>query len=518
MPNIVKMSAESSNRRVAKNTLILYVRMFITMAIGMWTSRIVLNALGFTDQGLYNLVGGFVSFLGLLTGSINASFSRFLTYEIGRGDNDALNKVIRNATTVQWMLVLIVLLIAETVGLWFVCNKMVIPPDRMQAVLIVYHLSVALFAVELLSTAQSALVIAYEKMNVFAGVSIATSVGKFVIALIIAYSASDRLILYAVLLALLSVGTRIFYAVYCRRAFPFIKFGFSLNKAVFASMFSFAGWSSLTAMTSVLRTSGTGILLNIFGGPIANTINGIANSINGLVTIFANDFTTAYNPAIIKKYASENYSELVRFICLCAKFSFCLLLIVAIPVMINIEQLATLWLKRIPNGTGVFLRLIIICSLITSVSSPLVVAKNASGIIKNYQIVAGSISILTIPLSYLFLKIGLPLYYTYISIMITSIGLVIVRITMLKKSLPGWSSIMFVKTIVVNCIWVTIIASIIPILLYMFLPNNILSVLVQCVASFLWCCLCVYFVACNSYERDILKRLVCGILEKTRLK
>lgn len=514
MPNIVKMSAESSNRRVAKNTLILYVRMFITMAIGMWTSRIVLNALGFTDQGLYNLVGGFVGFLSIITSSIKSAFSRFLTYEIGRGNNEELNRIFRNATMVQWVLVLIVLLLAETIGLWFVCNKMVIPPDRMQAVLIVYHLSVALFAVELLSTAQSALVIAYEKMNVFAGVSIATSVGKFVIALVIAYSASDRLILYAILLALLSVGTRIFYAVYCRCAFPFIKLSASFDKEIFVSVFSFAGWSSITSSAHILRTSGTGVLLNLFGGPIANTINGIANSVSALITIFVNDFATAYNPQIIKSYAAKKSEDLITLLYRCSKFTYCVLLIVAVPVMVNVEPLLVLWLKKIPEHTVVFARLIIVYSLIECICIPLITAKNAAGNIRSYQIIVGGVVLMTLPISYLFLKLGFPLWITYVSMIFTSCVAFVFRMIVLKDSIPEWSSRNFFSTIILNCVITTIVSFTIPILLYYILPNKMLSVLVQCLVAVGWCCLCVYVIACNAEERRGLRNLALRFFDR----
>lgn len=508
------MQEENSNKRIAKNTLILYIPMFLSMAIGMWTSRIVLNALGFTDQGLYNLVGGFVGMLSLVTGSINGAFSRFLTYEIGKNDRNELNRVFRNATTVQWFLSLIIIFLAETIGLWFVYNKMVIPPDRMQAVLIVYQLSVFSFVLELISTAPSALIIAYEKMKIFACVTIATSLGRFVTALIIANSTADRLILYAALLTFMSFCVRVFYAIYCKRNFTFLKMGFSLDKHLFGPIFRFAGWNSIGTSAAILRGSGTGILLNLFGGPVANTINGIAGSLNNLATIFVNNFTTAYSPQITKKYASGDYSSLIRSIHQCSKFSYCLLLVMAIPVMINAGPLMNLWLKKIPEGTVIFGRLIIIFSLIECISNPLITAKNATGDIRNYQIVVGGILLLTIPISYVFLRAGLPIWFSYIAIIITSSSAFIARLVMLEGAIPGWSSRVFLATTVFRCMLTTGVSAVLPILLHVILPAGIWCVFAQCIIGFFWCCFCVYFVACNADERKGLQGMLFSILKR----
>lgn len=488
------------------------------MAIGMWTSRIVLNALGFTDQGLYNLVGGFVGFLSLLTGSINSSFSRFITYQIGRGDYNEVNRVFRNATTVQWALALVVVILAETAGLWFVYNKMIIPADRMLSVLIVYQLSIFSFVLGLISSAPTALVVAYEKMNVFAGVAIAEAVGKFVIAWIIIYADTDRLILYASLLTFQSLCVRIFYTIYCKHTFSFIKFGWSFNKELFIPIFSFAGWNSIGTSAAILRSSGTSVLLNLFGGPIANTINGIALSINGLATIFVNDFTTAYNPQIIKRYASADYHGLVRFLHQCSKFSYCLLLVIAIPVMVNVEPLLILWLKEIPEGTVIFARLIIIYSLIECICKPLITAKNATGKIKNYQIIVGGILLLTLPISYLFLKRGLPIWFSYIAIIITSVGAFVARMVMLKGSIPEWSSRVFLTTMVFRCILATAFSIVILVPLHTFMSDSVWSALLQCFVGFLWCGLCVYFIACNAIERIALRKMFFNLLERLKIK
>lgn len=512
------MSDTSTNKRVAKNTLILYVRMFITMAIGIWTSRLVINALGFTDQGLYNVVGGFVGLSALVTGSISVSISRFITYEIGKGDYTTVTKVVQNAFSVQWTLAAIVILLAETVGLWFLNTRLVIPADRLFAVNIVYQLSVGTIVISLLTSAPNALIIAHERMNIYAYVAVANSALAFLIALCISYYGGDRLILYSALQFLVSAGTIVFYTLYCRYKFKFIKYRFAYDKEIFAPIFSFAGWNGIGSSAAILRSSGTSILLNMFGGPIANTINGIAGSVNNLATLFVKDFTTAYTPQITKKYAAEDYSSLIQFLHQCSKFSYCLLAVMAIPLMFNIHPLLVLWLKKIPDGTVIFAQLIIVYSMIECLCRPLIVAKDATGKIRNYQIVVGGILLLTIPLTYVFFKLGLPIYFAYVSILITSVAAFMARMLMLNGSIPGWSSCIYLKKTVLRCIMATAICLVVPGIMHLFLPESAMSSIAQCIVGFFWCCACVYYIACDKNEKDAARNMINTLKHKVLRK
>lgn len=506
--------AENDNKRVAKNTLILYLRMFITMAIGIWTSRLVLNALGFTDQGLYNVVAGFVGLTSLITASISGSISRFITYETGRGNTSKVNRVVQNAISVQWILAIIVIILAETIGLWFLNNRLVIPIDRLFAVNVIYQLSIGNIVISLISSAPTALIWAHEKFNVSATVAIVNSVIALGIGLAITYFGGDRLILYALLQFFAALGVRIFYAVYCRRTFPDLKFRFAFDKEIFFPIFSFAGWNSLGSSAAILRTSGTSILLNIFGGPIVNTINGIANSVNNLATVFVNDFTTAYSPQITKKYAVGAYGELIPFLHQCSKLSYALLAVMAIPIFFNVEPLLILWLKEIPDGTVIFARLVIIYSLIECICKPLVGAKNATGKIRNYQIIVGGILLLTIPLTYVFLKLGLPLYFSYISMIITSTGAFIARMVMLQGDIPMWSTMRFLGTTVLRCVLATIVGIVLPWILHITMNSSMLSTLGQCAIGFVWCASALYFIALNTSERAAVIRMIKPTLSR----
>lgn len=384
----------------------------------------------------------------------------------------------------------------------------------MFAVHIVYQASIASFVVSLMSSVPNALVIAHERMNIFAYVSIGHAVCNLAVAFAISYSGFDRLILYALLHLLVSIGFRVFYTVYCRIEFKKIKFGIGFNKDVFIPVFSFAGWNLIGTSAGILRSSGTSVLLNIFGGAIANTINGIANSAASLVSMFVGDFTTAFNPQIIKKYAAGEYESLVSFLHLCSKFSYTLLAVMAVPVMINIEPLLVLWLKKIPEGTAIFSRLVITYSMIECICRPLQEAKGATGDVKMYHIVVGGILLFTLPISYAFLKLGLPIWSTYIAIIITSIAAFFARMAMLRGCIPGWSSVAFMLKTVLPCILATVVSFILPIYLHRVMNAQIWSVLMQCFIGFVWSCGCFYFVACNRSERQSMLRMVGAVFEK----
>ena len=500
----------STNKRVAKNTLILYVRMFITMAIGIWTSRLVINALGFTDQGLYNLVGGFVGMLSLVSSSISTSISRFLTYEIGRGNMDKVSEAYRTANAVQLCLSIIVVVLAETVGLWFMNHKLVIPEERFWAVHIVYQLSVANFVMGLMCSPQSALIIAYERMSIYAYTNIFNSVATLGIAIAIAHTGFDRLVLYATLLFALSLAMRVFFIVYIRSTCPEVKRGYSLSKEYFRPIFSFAGWSSLGMTAGVLRGSGISVLLNMFGGPIANTVNGIASSVGNFATIFIKDFTTAYSPQIIKKYSRGDYPELNLFLIRCSKFTFCMMMVMAVPIIVNVEPLLILWLKKIPEGTVVFSRLIILCTLVDTLSYPLMYAAAATGNIKKYQIVVGSISLLVLPLAYVFLKCGLPLYFSYVAMLITFVIALIGRMFIIPSLIPGWSNRIYLTSVVFRCLLTFIVCLALQILLNIVLPQSVLSAILQCFIGFTLTSTVVLVILCDQTERtfiiDIIKK------------
>jgi O-antigen/teichoic acid export membrane protein len=487
--------------------------MIITLLISIFSTRIILNALGFVDNGLYNLVGGFVALFGIVTSSMSSAISRFITYEIGSGNNIALNSIFKSALKIQKFLGIAIILLGETIGLWVLFNVLNIPKDRFNAVFYVYQFSLIGFALGLMMIAQNSLLVAYERFDVIAKVSILSSLAKLAIVIAVYYSSMDRLILYSGLLFVLSLVTRLFYIIYIKRHFPNINPKLAEANDNSKKLYSFACWNLFGEVSGVLKGSGIGIVLNLFGGPIANTKNGIANQINGLVSIFVNDFTSSYRPQITKLYAQGESDLLKIFLYRCSKFSFYLVSILAVPVLFNMHELLIIWLKSIPDGTCIFATIVIICSLCESVSYPLITAKHATGNVKYYQIVVGGILLFTVPLAYIFLKIGLPIYFAYVAILITSLSALATRLYMLRGFMKGWSTFDYVKTVLLRLIAVFLVAISLPIVLKIYIvQTGIMQTLIISGVDFIWSGLVILIVGCDKSERSFivsnLKRLL----------
>ena len=422
----------SNNKRIAKNTLMLYIRMLITMIVGLFTSRVVLQALGVEDYGIYNVVGGVVSMFSLLSGSLSAAIGRFITFELGRNDIEKLRKVFSSAVTIQILLALIITVFAETIGLWFLNNKLVIPEERMFAAQWVYQLSILTFAINLISVPYNAAIIAHERMSTFAYMSILDVFGRLLIAYSIYYTSCDKLIFYGILCAALSLLNRLIYGIYCKKHFEECSYHFSFDKSLLKQMFGFAGWNFIGASSAVLRDQGGNMLLNIFCGPTANAARGIAMQVNSAVHGFVSNFMTALNPQITKSYASGDHDYMMSLIYKGARFSFYILLILSLPVIINVNYILTLWLGVVPEHTTIFVQLVLIFAMSESLATPLVTAMLATGNIRNYQIIVGGLQMMNLPISYIFLKLGYPPETIFIVAIFISICCEMARLYMLR--------------------------------------------------------------------------------------
>ena len=323
------MEEQSSNKRIAKNTVALYFRMIITMLVGLFTSRIILQALGVEDYGIYNVVGGFVAIFSMISGSLTSAISRYITFELGRANIDKLRIVFSTSILVQIGLGVIIILIGETVGLWFLYNKMVIPEARLDAAFWVFQFAILTFIINLLSTPYNACIISHERMNAFAYISIYEVICKLLICYAVMYSPRDRLVCYAILLFCVGVSVRIVYALYCKKYFEECNFRYVLDKELLKRMFSFAGWNFIGSAGWVLRAEGGTILFNLFGGPTINAANGIAAALSGVVTGFVTNFTMAFNPQITKDYAAKKYEDLNLLLIYGPKISFYMMLFMA---------------------------------------------------------------------------------------------------------------------------------------------------------------------------------------------
>lgn len=496
-------------RRIAKNTLILYVRMFFMMLLGLFTSRIVLEALGENDYGIYNVVGGVVAMFTVISGALTTSVTRFITFEMGRGDEAQLGKVYSTAVNVQLILAVIVVLLAEPVGLWFIDNKMTISPDRIGAAQMVMHFSLLSFVVNLISVPQMASITAHEQMSAYAYIGILDGSLRFVAAMLISRSSSDRLVGYAALMAAVVLIVRASYGIYCRTHFPECRYRPVFDRTLIKEMFSFAGWNFIGVSAGILRDQGGNILVNIFSGPSVNAARGVAVQLNGAIQSFVTNFMTAVNPQITKSYASGEHGYMFSLLRKSSRMSFYLLFILALPVLFNTEFIMNLWLKEVPVHSVLFVQLFLVFTLSECISQPLITAMFATGKVRDYQLIVGGLQLLNLPVSYVFLKMGAcPEVTVMVAVAISQICLV-ARLIMLEKMI-GLSVRNFLHRVYFNVLTVTAVAVIMTSVLVFFLPQGFWWSLLRILLSLLSAGLSVMFVGCSRYER----RDILGFIKK----
>ena len=502
---------QTNNKRIAKNTLMLYIRMMFGMMVSLYTSRVVLNTLGVEDYGIYNVVGGFVTMFSLISNSLSASTSRFLTYELGKGDMQQLKQVFSTSLSIHALLVVAVFLLAETIGVWFLNTKMTIPTDRLYAANWVFQASVFAFMIGLFSVPYNASIVSHEKMNFFAYLGIFDVLMRLGIVLFIAYSPwqFDRLIIYALLLVGVSVIWQLANMIYCNRHFQECKLQFAFHSGNWKEMSSFAGWNFIGCTAGLLKEQGVNLLLNLFVGPVLNAARGIALSVNTAVGSFVGNFMTALCPQITKSYAAGEYVFMMSLVERGSRFSFYILFLLALPILFETEFMLTLWLNDFPEHTVNFVRLILLLSLSDVLSNTLITLQNATGKIRNYQIAVGGALMLNFPISYLCLKMGCVPESVFIVALIVSVLCLILRLLFLRRMVQ-LSVKQYLYSVCLNVLSVSLISVIIPILVYSQMEEGWARFL-----SIIFCCmvcsaLSIYLVGCSMSERKF-------ILDRVRL-
>lgn len=508
------MSDTSTNsRRIAKNTLLLYFRMLLTMVVSLYTSRVVLGALGVEDYGIYNVVGGVVAMFSMLSGSLSAAISRFITFELGTGNSEKLARVFSSSVTIQLCLCAIVLLGAETLGLWFLNNKMVIPESRIYAANWVYQLSLLTFVINLISIPYNAAIIAHEKMSAFAYISIFEAVSKLIVAYCIVVSQIDKLILYASMLATIAIIIRLIYGVYCKKRFEECTYHFIYDHDLLRQMFGFAGWNFIGASSTLLRDQGGNIVINLFCGPAVNAARGIAFQVNAAIHSFVSNFMTALNPQITKSYASGDHEYMMMLLFQGARLSYYILLLLSLPVIVNTHYILQLWLGQVPEHTVLFVQLVLVFGMCESISSPLITAMLATGKIRNYQLVVGGFQMMNLPVSYILLRLGaFPETVLIVAIVISQLCLAS-RLYMLR-GLIGLKARDFIKKVYINVTVVTMLSTVIPFVLASTLEDNIWSFIMLCATAFSSTLFVEFYVGCTARERQFVVSKVKTIIRK----
>ena len=510
------MPQETSHRtcRIAKNTLMLYIRMLFMMFMGLYTSRIVLQALGESDFGIYNVVGGVVAMFAMISGALNSAVSRFITFEMGKGSEAQLNKVYSTAVTIQLILAALVVAVAEPVGLWFIDNKMTIDPVRIPAARMVLHFSILSFVINLMSVPQMASITAHERMSAYAAIGIMDGLLRFGTALLIRNSSSDRLIYYAALMMLTVLLVRLAYGIYCRLNFEECRYRPVFDGSLMKEMFSFAGWNFIGVTAGVLRDHGGNILVNIFSGSVAvNAARGVALQLSNAVQSFVTNFMTAVNPQITKSYAAGERDYMFSLMRKSSRMAYYLLFIIALPVLFNMEALLELWLDEVPETSVSFARLFLILALSESLSGPLVTGMLATGNIRNYQILVGGLIMLNFPVSYIFLKLGAaPEVTVAVAVVISQICL-FARLYMLRKAMQ-FPMREYLRRVYLNIIKVTVVASAVAWSLQTLVPAGWLGFVLGVLACVVCGALSVLFIGCSQSERQELLQMVLRRIRK----
>lgn len=513
------MSNQTSdnNKRIAKNTLLLYVRMLFTMAVSLFTSRVILNTLGVENYGINNVVGGIVTMFSVLSGSLSASISRFITFELGKGNLQRLKTVFSTGVNIQLGMSLLVVILAEAVGIWFLNTKMNIPVERLNAANWVFQCAILTFVLNLLSVPYNAAIIAHEKMSAFAYISVVEVSLKLIIVYMLTISPFDRLKTYAVLLLLVGAIIRFVYGYYCKRHFEECTYHFILDKPVLKEMTGFAGWNFLGNGAYMLNTQGVNILMNLYFGVAVNAARGVATQVDAALKQFVNNFTTAVNPQITKSYAQGDLDYMHKLVCRSAKFSAFLMMFFAVPIILETNTILTIWLKTVPDYAVIFLQWIIISSFMDTVlANSLVTSMLATGKIKRYQIIVTTVGCLVFPLSWIAFKLGFEPQVGYILYFIIYTILLFVRLYLLKDmvKLPV---MMYIREVLYKLAPVIVVGFAIPGILILTMDAGWLRLILVCLLSVLVTAASEYFVGLSNKEKDFVAekiKLVIGKIKK----
>lgn len=499
--------SSNNNRRIAKNMLFLYFRMFFIMAVNLYTSRIVLKTLGVEDFGIYNVVGGIITMFAFINSAMATTTQRYLTFELGRNDRVGLKTVFSASVTIHFIIAAIILLLGETVGLWFLYHKMVIPESRMQAALWVYQLSILATIVMIVSVPYNACIIAHEKMSAFAYISILEVLLKLGIVYVLWLVDWDKLKLYAVLMFATQLLIRLVYGRYCGKHFGETKLQLVKDKKLIKEMLSFAGWNLWGNCASVFSTQGLNILLNMFFGPTVNAARGIAVQLQAAIMQFSVSFQTAVNPQITKAYAGHDMSYMHKLIYGASKYSCFLLILLSFPIMLNMPFLLRVWLSEYPAYTVSFARLMICCTIVDAVANPLMVSASATGKVRKYQSTLGCLMLCILPVSYVVLKLGGNAISVFVVNLIICIIAFVTRLLIIRPMI-GLSFRTYFKEVVVRIFLVIIVVMWIPFLMKCNMSDDWKTCILTSIVSIAVLMPAMYYLGLDKTERLFLKEKV----------
>lgn len=509
------MGIKEKSNKIAKNAFFMYVRMLLIMLINLYTSRVTLKCLGIDDYGIYNVVGGIVTMFSFINSAMASSIQRFLNIAIEKNDGSS-KTIFTSSIHIHLIIAFIVLLLSETIGLWFLNEKIQLDSTRLFAANCVYQCSVFSTLIMIISVPYNAMIIAQEKMSAFAYISIAEASLKLLIVLLLIYfNTYDSLIIYALLLLGIQIIIRFLYQHYCYKNFDMPQFTWNINRHQIKEIGSFAGWSFLGNIAIIGLTQGVNIVLNLFFGPVVNAARGIAVQVQNAVQGFASNFQVAINPQIIKSYSAGDIEYMHKLIITSSKFSFYVLMILIIPIFLEINSILDIWLDIVPNHTGNFVRLILGITLFETCANSVTTGINANGHIKKYQSSIGTILLLVVPISYIALHFGLPAETVFCVHLAITIIAQAIRLVF-AKNLIKLSIRLYIREVYVKIFEVLVISLIIPIFLQQLLPSSFLRLIIIIFTSIIVSSLTIYLIGMNINERKMAKEKVYQLINKLR--
>lgn len=501
----------SNNKLIAKNTIALYVRMLFAMIVSLYTSRVVLEYLGETDYGIQNVVAGIVTMFAFLSNTLASASQRYFAFELGRNNISRLQKIFSLTTLLYLIVIAIIVLLAETVGIWFVNEKMCISADRLYAANVVFQLSILSFCVTIFATPYQAIIIARERMDVYALVGILDAVLHLLFVLFLQYFISnyDCLIAYGFVMLLYKCICQFLYVYYASSKFKESKFVFCWDGSLAKEMLSYSAWNVFGAVAQICRSQGINMLISVFFLPVVNAARGIAYQVENALNVFATNFYTAVRPQVTKRYASGDVNSAMSLVYSSSKFTYFLLAFVSVPMIVFIEHIIGIWLVKVPELAPVFTKLVIIMALIDSLSNPLMTIMQATGKVKIYQLVTGTLVLLNFPISWIFLYCGYSAEYTmYVGILIALISL-LSRLIIVKHYV-GFSLRKYFKYVLTRVVIVTFCALLISQTISVLILSDlsIFNVLSSYTLSVLVTIGLIYFIGLTKDEREVITQII----------
>lgn len=509
------MKTDSGNIRIAKNTLFLAIRMFFVLLITLFTTRLVLSALGVEDYGVYNVVFGVVTMGAFINTSLSHGIQRFFNFELAKNGEAGAIKVYNNAVYMQLGMALLLIILGETIGVWYVSNKLIVGIGRMNTAKLVFQFSLFSFALMIIETPFLAVIMAYERMSYYAFVSVLDAILKLIIAIVISHYYKDRLLLYGILISTLSIIKYLLYFVYIRHNFKKIKFTGSFDWLLFRNIMSFSGWNILTTFAGITKNQGVDIIINRFFGPAMNAARGIASQVFQAFNNLISTITTATRPQTIQSYAVGNRTRTMNMMYTLSKVTLYIVYIVGLPIAIETEFILKLWLgASVPEYATMFVRLSVVLALFDKINTAVTGVVHATGKMKLYNSIVSIINIMTLPLVYFFFRIEMPVEFAYYVAIFIALMVQVSSLFVLKK-LVNFSIYEYLKAVIIPFVIVVIVTALFPIIPCFLMKPGIMRLCIVTFLSIVVCVPCIYYWGINDKERDLLKEVTHTLINRT---